>query len=90
MKTIKKKTKLIEPAIEKLSEKAGNKYILCNVVAKRAKEIIKEKNDPSYDKKDDGVKEITEAAMELEKDELEIENLPEEIVEEIEEEKNSL
>ena len=31
---------MIEPAIDKLLEKTnGNRYVLCNVVAKRAKEI---------------------------------------------------
>lgn len=31
---------MIEPAIDKLLEKTnGNRYVLCNVIAKRAKEI---------------------------------------------------
>lgn len=66
---------LIDPAIEKLSEKAGNKYILCNVISKRAKEILKEKKDPSYNIKDNmEIKEISQAADELEEGKLEIEN----------------
>ena len=65
-----KKIALIEPAIEKIAEEAGNKYILCNVVSKRAKEILKEKNEPNYDKKDAEMKEITEAALEIENKEL--------------------
>ena len=68
-----KKIALIEPAIEKIAEEAGNKYILCNVVSKRAKEILKEKNDPTYDKKDLDIKEITEAALELDNKELIVE-----------------
>ncbi|MBQ7307051.1 MAG: DNA-directed RNA polymerase subunit omega [Clostridia bacterium] len=68
-----KKIALIEPAIEKIAEEAGNKYILCNVVSKRAKEILKEKNDPTYDKKDLDIKEITEAAFDLDNKELIVE-----------------
>ena len=31
---------MIEPAIDKLLEKTnGNRYVLCNIIAKRAKEI---------------------------------------------------
>ena len=71
-----KKVALIEPAIEKLSEQAGNKYILCNVISKRAKEIVKEKDDLTYDVKDTGIKEITEAALELENKQLVIECSP--------------
>lgn len=73
------KVALIEPAIERLSEEAGNKYILCNVVSKRAKEIIKEKNDPNYEKKDNAIKEISEAAMELDNKELVVEYLADSI-----------
>lgn len=73
------KVALIEPAIERLSEEAGNKYILCNVVSKRAKEIIKEKNDPNYEKKDNAIKEISEAAIELDNKELVVEYLADSI-----------
>ena len=64
------KVALIEPAIEKIAEEAGNKYILCNVVSKRAKEILKEKNEPNCNKKEKEMKEITEAALEIENKEL--------------------
>lgn len=30
---------MIEPAIDELIEKAGNKYLLCNLISKRAKNI---------------------------------------------------
>ena len=33
---------MIDPPIEELKEKAGNEYILTNLVAKRAKELEKE------------------------------------------------
>lgn len=33
---------MIDPPIEKLREKAGNEYLLTNLVAKRAKELEKD------------------------------------------------
>lgn len=36
---------MIDPPIEELREKAGNEYILANVVAKRAKTLEKEMPD---------------------------------------------
>ena len=69
-----KNNPLIEPAIEKLSEEAGNKYILCNVVAKRAKEIIKAEQNNER-KEDEYKKEITLAAEELDRNDLVVENL---------------
>ena len=72
------KVALIEPAIEKLSEQAGNKYILCNVISKRAKEIMKANKDPNIEEKiNNGVKEITEAANEFKSGELKVEGLDE-------------
>ena len=68
------KVALIEPAIEKLAEEAGNKYILCNVISKRAKEIIKAEQN-NEQKVNHEYKEITEAAIELENNELQIEKI---------------
>ena len=33
----------LNPPIEKVIERAGNKYILCSLVSKRAKELLLEK-----------------------------------------------
>ena len=66
------KTALIEPAIEKLAEQAGNKYILCNVVSKRAKEILKAEQENEL-KQSNNKKEITLAAEELKNEELVVE-----------------
>ena len=83
-KTNAKKVALIDPPIEDLAKDAGNKYILCNVVANRAKEIMKEKNDNRdllEEEYDSGVKEITEAADELANGKLVVEYLPNTITE---------
>ena len=53
---------MIEPPIEELSEKAGNKYKLCVVVSKRAEQIQK-RNFENMENPE--IKEITEAANEL-------------------------
>lgn len=53
---------MIEPPIEELSEKAGNKYKLCVVVSKRAGQIQKRNFDNAENPE---IKEITEAANEL-------------------------
>lgn len=64
---------LIKPAIEQLAEKAGNKYILCNVVSKRAKEIVKAEQN-NEEMIDERIKEITKAAQEFESGDFVIEN----------------
>ena len=66
---------MIEPPIEELAKKAGNKYLLCNLVAKRAKEIQKKNQEEEIF--DPEVKEITMAALELEKDEIGVDILGE-------------
>jgi len=53
---------LIEPAIEKMSEKVGNKYKLTVLVSKRAKQIQKRNIREGLKPKE---KEITEAAREV-------------------------
>lgn len=53
---------LLEPPIEQLSEKVGNKYTLCNLVAKRAKQIQKQNFENEINPE---VKEITQAAEEV-------------------------
>ena len=35
----------LNPPIEKVIEKAGNKYILCSLVSKRAKELLLNKSE---------------------------------------------
>ena len=35
----------LEPPIEKLIDEAGNKYILCSLVSKRAKELLLNKSE---------------------------------------------
>lgn len=35
----------LNPPIEKVIEQAGNKYILCSLVSKRAKELLLDKSD---------------------------------------------
>ncbi len=53
---------ITKPAIDQLADKAGNKYILCCIIAKRAKELnIKQEKDEF---KTD-VKTISYAANEL-------------------------
>jgi DNA-directed RNA polymerase omega subunit len=53
---------MIEPAIDKLSDKVGNKYKLTTLVSKRAKQIQKRNIREEYTPT---VKEITEAANEV-------------------------
>lgn len=53
---------LLEPAIEELVDTVGNKYKLCNLVAKRANEIQKKNLVENIDSKDN---EITVAAKEV-------------------------
>ena len=62
---------MIEPPIEELAKKAGNKYLLCNLVSKRAKEIQKKNQEEEI--LDPEIKEITMAALELEDDEIGVE-----------------
>lgn len=57
---------ITKPPIDELTEKAGDKYTLCCVVAKRAKEI---NNNPDMPV---GVKPISYAAEEFDKGVLEI------------------
>ena len=61
---------MIKPAIEEMAKKTGNKYVLCNVVSKRAKEIQKSKYQNEM--QESGEKEITAAANELENDQLKV------------------
>lgn len=35
----------LNPPIEEVIEKAGNKYILCTLVSKRAKELLRSKDE---------------------------------------------
>ena len=35
----------LNPPIEELIEKAGNKYILCTLISKRAKELLRSKEE---------------------------------------------
>lgn len=53
---------MIEPPIEKLCEKTGNKYVLTNLIAIRAKQIQKRNFTNQVNPV---VKEITEAANEI-------------------------
>lgn len=53
---------LLEPPVEEMIEKVGNKYKLCNLVAKRANEIQK-KN--IFDNVESTENEITLAAKEV-------------------------
>lgn len=41
---------MIEPPIDKLVEKAGNRYVLCNLISKRAKNIETVKGNELADK----------------------------------------
>ena len=52
---------MIEPPIEELSEKLGNKYKLCIVVSKRAKEIQAKNFEAKVEPE---ITEITQAANE--------------------------
>ena len=57
---------ITNPPIDKLTEKAGDKYTLCCVVAKRAKELNMQNDVPQ------GTKPISYAAEEFDKGVLEI------------------
>lgn len=62
---------MIEPAIEELSKKAGNKYKLCVLVSKRAEEIQKHNYEEGLNPE---IKEITEACNEIMAGKLELED----------------
>ncbi|MBQ8451538.1 MAG: DNA-directed RNA polymerase subunit omega [Clostridia bacterium] len=51
------------PPIETVIEKAGNKYVLCSLVSKRAKELLL--NKPEYFKNHQRVKPIEFASKEF-------------------------
>lgn len=53
----------LNPPIEEVTEMAGNKYILCSVVAKRAKELLLD--DPEFFKTNSKVKPIEYASKEF-------------------------
>ncbi len=53
---------ITNPPIDKLVEKAGNKYILCCAVSKRAKELIEAQNRDEISSKE---KTISYAAVEF-------------------------
>lgn len=55
-----------QPPIDELTEKAGDKYSLCYVVAKRAKELAQNPDAPAY------FKAISYAAKEFDEDRTEI------------------
>lgn len=58
---------MIEPPIEEMSEKVGNKYKLCVLVSKRAEEIQKRNFENGINPE---IKEITQAANEVYTDKL--------------------
>ncbi len=60
---------MIEPPIEELSKKAGNKYKLCVLVSKRAEEIQKHNYEEGINPE---VKEITQACNEIMEGKLEL------------------
>lgn len=62
---------MIEPPVEKLSEKAGNKYRLCVLASKRAEEIQKENYENGVNPE---IKEISQACNEIINDELVLED----------------
>ena len=53
----------LNPPIEKVIEQAGNKYILCSLVSKRAKELLLDKSE--YFKTNQKVKPIEYASKEF-------------------------
>jgi len=53
----------LNPPIEKVIEQAGNKYILCSLVSKRAKELLLDKAE--YFKTNQKVKPIEYASKEF-------------------------
>ncbi len=53
----------LNPPIEKVIDKAGNKYILCTLVSKRAKELLLDK--PEFFKEHQKVKPIEYASKEF-------------------------
>ena len=53
----------LNPPIEEVVEMAGNKFILCSVVSKRAKELLLD--DPEFFKKNQKVKPIEYASKEF-------------------------
>ena len=61
---------MIEPPIEQLSQKVGNKYKLCVVVSKRAEELQKQNYENGVNPE---IKEITEASNEVYNNKLTVE-----------------
>lgn len=61
---------MIEPPIEEISAKIGNKYKLCVVVSKRAEELQKQNYENGVNPE---VKEITQASNEVYNDKLTVE-----------------
>lgn len=53
----------LNPPIEKVIESAGNKYILCTLVSKRAKELLLDK--PEFFKNNQKIKPIEFASKEF-------------------------
>ena len=53
----------LNPPIEKVIEEAGNKYILCTLVSKRAKELLRSKEE--FFKANQKVKPIEYASKEF-------------------------
>lgn len=62
---------MIEPPIEEMSEKVGNKYKLCVLASKRAEEIQKHNYEEGINPE---VKEITQACNEIMEGKLELED----------------
>ncbi len=56
----------LNPPIEKVIDKAGNKYILCSLVSKRAKELLL--NKPEFFKDHQKVKPVEYASREYYQD----------------------
>ena len=56
----------LNPTIEKVIEKAGNKYILCSLVSKRSKELLLNKGE--FFKDHQRVKPVEYASREFYKD----------------------
>ncbi len=63
------------PPIEKVIDKAGNKYILCSVISKRAKELLLDK--PEFFKTNQRVKPIEFASKEFYEGLFTVSNKPE-------------
>ncbi len=53
----------LNPPIEKVIERAGNKYILCTLVSKRAKELLLDK--PEFFKNNQKIKPVEFASKEF-------------------------